>query len=130
MFLHRKLTELKSKAGVLRTERAELHDAVAIFQNEIAGLKSEKAKLKDANLKQKFEIELTGQMINKVSESISLNEREIRNYFINSAKGRHFQYPAFIFVKTFPDFCMTQTVKCASTFVFLYTLLTIFLVSI
>ena len=74
MFLHRKLTELKNKVDVLQTETAELHDAVAIFQNEVAGLKSEKAKLMDANLKQKFEIELTGQMINKVSESISLNK--------------------------------------------------------
>ena len=74
MFLRRKLTKFKNKVGVLQTETAELHNAVAIFQNEVADLKSEKAKLKDANVKQKFEIELTGQMINKVSESISLNK--------------------------------------------------------
>lgn len=74
LFLHRKLTKLKNKVDVLQTETAELHDAVAIFQNEVAGLKSEKAKLMDANSKHKFEIELTGQMINKVSESISLNK--------------------------------------------------------
>ena len=68
------LTEFQKKVGVLQNETAELHDAVATFQNEIAGLKSEKAKLKDMNEKQKFEIELTGQIINKVSESISLNK--------------------------------------------------------
>ena len=73
-FLHRKLTEFKSKVDVLQKESAELHDAVVIFQNEVAGLKSEKAKLKDVNVKQKFEIELTGQIINKVRESISLNK--------------------------------------------------------
>lgn len=66
----RKLTELKNKVDVLQTETAELHDAVAIFQNEVAGLKSEKAKLMDANLKQKFEIELTGQMINKMQSQM------------------------------------------------------------
>lgn len=79
MFLHRKLTELKNKVDVLQTETAELHDAVAIFQNEVAGLKTEKAKLMDANSKHKFETELTGQMINKVSESISLNKVQKRN---------------------------------------------------
>ena len=73
LFLRRKLTKFKNKVGVLQTETTALRNAVAIFQNEVAGLKSENAKLRDANVKQKFEIELTGQMINKVSESTSLN---------------------------------------------------------
>ena len=74
MFLHRQLAEFQNKISVLENETAELHDAVDIFQNEVAGLKCEKAKLKDANLKQKFEIELTGKMIKKVSESFSLDK--------------------------------------------------------
>lgn len=45
----------------------ELRNAVALFQNEAADLKSEKAELENASLKQKFEIKLTEAIINKVS---------------------------------------------------------------
>ena len=73
------LTEFQNKVGVLQSETAGLHDAVVILQNEVACLKYEKEKLKDTNEKQKFEIELSGQMIKKVSEKFSLNKVQEEN---------------------------------------------------
>ena len=75
-FLHRKLAVFQNRVDVLQTEAAEFHDAVAIFQNEVTVLKSKRDKLKDVNVKQKFEIELTGHMINKVSRNYVINEAQ------------------------------------------------------
>ena len=73
------LAQAQKGSGELQNEAAQLHSAALKIQNEIAALRSENAELKDTNLKQQFEVQLSEALIEKVSTC---------NCFINKQQQR------------------------------------------
>ena len=61
------LAQAQKGTGELQNEAIQLHSAALKLQNEVAVLRSENAELKDTNLKQQFEIQLSEALIEKVS---------------------------------------------------------------
>lgn len=86
------LAQAQKGAGELQNEAVQLHSAAFKLQNKIAALRSENAELKETNLKQQTEIQLSEAIIKKVSASIFLNKQQrqfrmlfgVLNLFVNA----------------------------------------------
>lgn len=76
MFLHRKLAEVQNQVGGLHNEVAQLHSVVTNLESQVISLNFEKTDLEDANVKQQFDIKLTGTIIKKVTDKILSNKMQ------------------------------------------------------
>ena len=63
--------QAQKDARELQNEAVQLHSAAFKLQNKVAALRADNAELKETRSKQQFEIQLSGAIIRKVSESIS-----------------------------------------------------------
>ena len=61
------LSKAQTGARELQQESYQLHSATFKLQNKVAALRSDNAELKDTNLKQQFEIQLSKAIVKKVS---------------------------------------------------------------
>ena len=72
------LAQAQKGAGELQNEAVQLHSAAFKLRNKVTALRSVNAGLKDTNLKQQSEIQLSEAIIKKVSASILLNKQQQR----------------------------------------------------
>ena len=72
----------------------ELHNEVAKFQNNVAGLKSKNAKLQDMNFAQEIDIKLFRAVSKEVSENLFFNKIQLRTDYPGTLIAyNHSKYP-------------------------------------